>query len=201
MSFTSGSSPLARGLRPAVRQDDLVLRIIPARAGFTKTAHRTKTTSEDHPRSRGVYPPRLSRPDYRTGSSPLARGLHAQVRLVAPGAGIIPARAGFTRTPRFRRSETWDHPRSRGVYDTSLSDPEALSGSSPLARGLRPGTGLTRSERRIIPARAGFTSAVETSRIEVTDHPRSRGVYEIAQPPAGQVRGSSPLARGLPPEL
>ena len=51
-----GSSPLARGLR---RNRDLahgVLRIIPARAGFTHTIERKETTNADHPRSRGVYP-------------------------------------------------------------------------------------------------------------------------------------------------
>ena len=53
----------------------------------------------------------------------------------------------------------------------------ALSGSSPLARGLR----LIRDNypyaRRIIPARAGFTSPMNKSVQTAQDHPRSRGVY------------------------
>ena len=56
LAMASGSSPLARGLR---RNRDLahgVLRIIPARAGFTHTIERKETTNADHPRSRGVYP-------------------------------------------------------------------------------------------------------------------------------------------------
>ena len=52
-----------------------------------------------------------------------------------------------------------DHPRSRGVY---LLDREGLSvtaGSSPLARGLREDGADARGVHRIIPARAGFTTA------------------------------------------
>ena len=73
----TGSSPLARGLRAWRRR----------RVG----------TGRDHPRSRGVYHPDSTYALADLGSSPLARGLHTQVRLVAPGGGIIPARAGFTR--------------------------------------------------------------------------------------------------------
>ena len=50
-----------------------------------------------------------------------------------------------------------DHPRSRGVYSehghANVSDP----GSSPLARGLRRLVIEATLNRRIIPARAGFT--------------------------------------------
>ena len=70
-------------------------------------------------------------------------------------------------------------------------------GSSPLARGLpgRPKTSLL--DRRIIPARAGFTSAFEPVSNPGEDHPRSRGVYASVILSRMAGAGSSPLARGL----
>ena len=120
---STGSSPLARGL-PAVGADagDLV-RIIPARAGFTAHAPASPNPGTDHPRSRGVYdglvpagPVRADRrpsqwdhprsrgvyprldpgPPSRLGSSPLARGLQWYGWSITNQQGIIPARAGFT---------------------------------------------------------------------------------------------------------
>ena len=49
----------------------------------------------------------------------------------------------------------------------------------------------------IIPARAGFTASPSRSPRPRRDHPRSRGVYVLEQPPAPWPGGSSPLARGL----
>ena len=112
------------------------------------------------------------------GSSPLARGLPRRAAGQRRRRGIIPARAGFT----YGRCTTR----------------QTHSGSSPLARGLRlvrPG-GLRR--RRIIPARAGFTR-LECDVVEQEpDHPRSRGVYTGYEEMRSVMRGSSPLARGLP---
>ena len=75
---------------------------------------------------------------------------------------------------------------------------EAPTGSSPLARGLPLGDGEGDVERRIIPARAGFTMPYLRTPVHARDHPRSRGVYPATgrSPPVGL--GSSPLARGLP---
>ena len=72
-----------------------------------------------------------------------------------------------------------------------------MLGSSPLARGLpRPAAG-GRRRRRIIPARAGFTTSPGKSRATRADHPRSRGVYITSSPYFALISGSSPLARGL----
>ena len=72
-------------------------------------------------------------------------------------------------------------------------------GSSPLARGLpaarRGGVG----HGRIIPARAGFTPVIRMMTRPCPDHPRSRGVYCEPRWRPNTTRGSSPLARGLPP--
>ena len=93
---TSGSSPLARGLRVPYTQVMQSMGIIPARAGFTPTGRTSPRSLTDHPRSRGVYVPLPFALISIMGSSPLARGLR-QARLGLLGGGrIIPARAGFT---------------------------------------------------------------------------------------------------------
>ena len=111
-----GSSPLARGLRMARLETQIEGGIIPARAGFTTAAGCRRSPTGDHPRSRGVYL-RPCRSRYLPqGSSPLARGLRCYCRSSPGGAGIIPARAGFTASTSPRGPSPWDHPRSRGVY-------------------------------------------------------------------------------------
>ena len=110
---------------------------------------------------------------------------------------IIPARAGFTLTRQRPSDSRTDHPRSRGVYPFHHTVKMSMSGSSPLARGLRPAQGAQGPLSRIIPARAGFTSALCASAISSTDHPRSRGVYLTDDAAADPEDGSSPLARGL----
>ena len=50
---------------------------------------------------------------------------------------------------------------------------------------------------RIIPARAGFTSAARRARRPPGDHPRTRGVYVSVSERLSVVVGSSPHARGL----
>ena len=131
------------------------------------------------------------------GSSPLARGLRTQVPDRGLESRIIPARAGFTKDPRTRTPQTPDHPRSRGVYDGSIAAGNAWQGSSPLARGLLLRSNLDGGDRRIIPARAGFTWRGRTSPAGAGDHPRSRGVYTTPMVSASLSMGSSPLARGL----
>ena len=91
-----GSSPLARGLQYVADINDDLARIIPARAGFTRPGAPGSPGSPDHPRSRGVYPSSESSAEESAGSSPLARGLHEQLRVHYESVRIIPARAGFT---------------------------------------------------------------------------------------------------------
>ena len=56
---------------------------------------------------------------------------------------------------------------------------------------------LLRRSRRIIPARAGFTTDPQHADRPGADHPRSRGVYDHGRLRRGTMGGSSPLARGL----
>ena len=177
--YTTGSSPLARGLPLLHCGEPGPRRIIPARAGFTLG---------ERPTFRG-----------RGGSSPLARGLRGGGVDDRLGPGIIPARAGFT-APRARRARRDpDHPRSRGVYRALTRRPMADAGSSPLARGLRVPVARPRPGHGIIPARAGFTLRLRGDLHDVGDHPRSRGVYLSWDRAQENFGGSSPLARGLPP--
>ena len=96
INLWAGSSPLARGLRVAGTLPDDMVRIIPARAGFTPRPRPLAQLRRDHPRSRGVYVYERPCPLPRVGSSPLARGLPDEDVRVAHVGGIIPARAGFT---------------------------------------------------------------------------------------------------------
>ena len=95
-SIDYGSSPLARGLLITRPRHHIPNRIIPARAGFTRTGKCTSPQDTDHPRSRGVYQFLLGSPRVRGGSSPLARGLLPRINLDIVLLRIIPARAGFT---------------------------------------------------------------------------------------------------------
>ena len=174
-------------------------RIIPARAGFTAQRACAGRRRRDHPRSRGVYLRGSGRLRPCAGSSPLARGLPHENRAAAGRSRIIPARAGFTARARRRSGRRRDHPRSRGVYRHALTPATNPSGSSPLARGLLVLTGPTGRSYRIIPARAGFTTEMNTKTDPYRDHPRSRGVYQPGWKMKASPRGSSPLARGLRP--
>ena len=193
-----GSSPLARGLPRSSTADAERDRIIPARAGFTPPGTPRRPHPTDHPRSRGVYRRRPRPASPRRGSSPLARGLHVVLRRGGVVGGIIPARAGFTVAVLAHGESDGDHPRSRGVYICTRSRIRRISGSSPLARGLRQSAKEWLSPRRIIPARAGFTMRTSKPSGTSSDHPRSRGVYFLAMKRALAAEGSSPLARGLP---
>ena len=152
------------------------------------------------------------------GSSPLARDLPSHQWPALMCAGIIPARAGFTR--RARRSATSppgssplarglrvqqeDRRGARGIIPARAGFTSHVvavragrPGSSPLARGLPPGDGVGGRDLGIIPARAGFTKTPQPKPSRNGDHPRSRGVYASPSSAGHTSIGSSPLARGL----
>ena len=198
LSGEVGSSPLARGLHRPRPSGRTAAGIIPARAGFTSGGAARSAPPPDHPRSRGVYAPSGCGVVSAWGSSPLARGLPVRAPQSVALARIIPARAGFTSRPTRPRLSRTDHPRSRGVYTFMMPSIVMHSGSSPLARGLQDDVVCPRGWRGIIPARAGFTTDFPTFALTNKDHPRSRGVYTINCTTVNSLKGSSPLARGLP---
>ena len=154
----------------------------PARAGFTGPRRPADAPRWDHPRSRGVYLEVDPAGAQLWGSSPLARGLPMMPLRAHEDFRIIPARAGFTVARRGSLTRSEDHPRSRGVYHGAPPDQAGLSGSSPLARGLRHRVGGSAESGGIIPARAGFTILFHSSVTTALDHPRSRGVYSTSCP-------------------
>ena len=72
----SGSSPLARGLLPIELNEDGSLRIIPARAGFTRRRGSEGRSPRDHPRSRGVYAALAGVQVVSTVDHPRSRGVY-----------------------------------------------------------------------------------------------------------------------------
>ena len=174
-----------------------VLRIIPARAGFTGLSNLMRPCRKDHPRSRGVYCAQYVIAVISIGSSPLARGLRMSRASWVLALRIIPARAGFTVKSISTRTCFSDHPRSRGVYRRRMSGWRASPGSSPLARGLPFRFRGWTHMMGIIPARAGFTHLYSHNIVLPEDHPRSRGVYPGRHRFRRHRQGSSPLARGL----
>ena len=196
-SRSSGSSPLARGLLGCTKIVKVKRGIIPARAGFTRRDVRCDEATEDHPRSRGVYALTSDHWPGWPGSSPLARGLRCWIARQPQQSGIIPARAGFTRSAPRCVGSPRDHPRSRGVYPRCTMVSTGTSGSSPLARGLLTIRPDGRGGGGIIPARAGFTTGHHRPGSRRRDHPRSRGVYSTPTRRGEIYTGSSPLARGL----
>ena len=131
------------------------------------------------------------------GSSPRVRGLRPRHRHHHQEGRIIPARAGFTSRTPARRSSTADHPRACGVYNALFRSRGRSSGSSPRVRGLHEKNDGFWHVNRIIPARAGFTAALQRWRRRPPDHPRACGVYMESEDRLPLVRGSSPRVRGL----
>ena len=110
--------------------------------------------------------------------------------------GLIPARAGKTKTLLKESPTTRAHPRSRGENHALVHAWPVRGGSSPLARGKH--VGLLRRLRpyRLIPARAGKTLRASLPVCAVMAHPRLRGENVLSFHEMMHYSGSSPLARG-----
>ncbi len=172
----SGSSPLARGALRVGPVHAVAGRLIPARAGSTRSAHRVAAGPGAHPRSRGEHPLRVC--------------------TRASRRWLIPARAGSTSAQPSALAWPTAHPRSRGEHQVGWKREQAESGSSPLARGAPDPVEARAGRVRLIPARAGSTRRAGGPGTGGPAHPRSRG--EHLRLPSVRIahRGSSPLARG-----
>ena len=154
-----------------------------------------------HPRSRGenLCGGRDSRQS--GGSSPLTRGKRDHVGVRAALARLIPAHAGKTDCPADCMGNKPAHPRSRGENYRLVVRIANRRGSSPLTRGkLRP-AGIGTLARGLIPAHAGKTGALATTRRAVPAHPRSRGENQVSDLVSNPLEGSSPLTRGKRSQL
>ena len=179
--------------RDAPRQDE---GIIPARAGSTKVSCGIQVTSEDHPRSCGEHSAMLLSTSEHAGSSPLVRGAPGAVPGYVVLRGIIPARAGSTRSWWHMWRLRTDHPRSCGEHDDTDSSAADASGSSPLVRGAPRIVEKRWRRAGIIPARAGSTSRHSPGSSRPRDHPRSCGEHCLENSVKLNPEGSSPLVRG-----
>ena len=124
------------------------------------------------------------------------RGQRQYPTIRARSLRIIPARAGPTE--RYASMIRWfaDHPRSCGANQVSVFRVRWHYGSSPLVRGQPNYQYAHYWPHRIIPARAGPTTAIEIAPNSATDHPRSCGANLDITPQTGDATGSSPLVRG-----
>ena len=97
-----GSSPLARGTLSFLCRFSLRAGLIPARAGNTGLHLARVQAQGAHPRSRGEHSMICPFVCLLWGSSPLARGTRFPGHLSPHPLGLIPARAGNTRTLQCR---------------------------------------------------------------------------------------------------
>ena len=191
-----GSSPLARGPPCLDAFHNYAAGLIPARAGTTTVFEPCGTGPGAHPRSRGDHGTAQPNLDNYKGSSPLARGPPRNAQAPQEQPGLIPARAGTTGGDLHVDALAGAHPRSRGDHPNSTRGAENLTGSSPLARGPPVNSSAHRSERGLIPARAGTTLVKKFFLTCAGAHPRSRGDHLVSWTGLMALWGSSPLARG-----
>ena len=152
-----GSSPLARGTLTEHEDEVRARRLIPARAGNTKSRGLWLRGRAAHPRSRGEHRVNIRSWCDSYGSSPLARGTHTPLLGDWLTARLIPARAGNTLTRGSRLPAAPAHPRSRGEHNFTALALLMRNGSSPLARGTLSPRARGIEIIRLIPARAGNT--------------------------------------------
>ena len=132
---SSGLSPLTEGKLLGCDRDCGQLRLTPAHAGKTARGRGRRRTQRAHPRTCGenMAMPRNVRS--RTGSSPLTRGKHRDLRRIEREAGLIPTHAGKTFRRAGRCSSHRAHLRSRRENHLMPQPIDLSAGSSPLTRG------------------------------------------------------------------
>ena len=112
----NGSSPLARGTPLLTTWTLSSPRLIPARAGNTRTFPASRVMVTAHPRSRGEHSLAFFHAVNFAGSSPLARGTPKTAPEPPASTRLIPARAGNTHRPVCFLDCSAAHPRSRGEH-------------------------------------------------------------------------------------
>ena len=185
-----------RGQHRLVREQHHRIRIIPARAGPTPCSPTARTPATDHPRSCGANCGGYGGDDACDGSSPLVRGQRYHQNQKSAQRRIIPARAGPTYGSHVEMVEPADHPRSCGANFPWRQWFRRQDGSSPLVRGQPMAEIERQAAMRIIPARAGPTSAMGSGACATPDHPRSCGANTRRRWMTPASSGSSPLVRG-----
>ena len=191
-----GSSPRGRGKQLRARIPVVRSRLIPARAGKTRSAWRGGRWRRAHPRAGGENAFAAYRLIKLHGSSPRGRGKQGEESADGLHEGLIPARAGKTMYQPGIVGQTKAHPRAGGENRHLIHRERVPFGSSPRGRGKRACTRASSWCRRLIPARAGKTAHRYPATWHGRAHPRAGGENTYCDPSGGEHRGSSPRGRG-----
>ena len=132
---STGSSPRARGTRPAHHPGGRGQRFIPASAGNTAGLLSKAICWSVHPRERGEHSLSMVVRVGDFGSSPRARGTLGGVEFACDHQRFIPASAGNTGRTLTSESTPSVHPRERGEHPALPDADGQQGGSSPRARG------------------------------------------------------------------
>ena len=114
----------------------------------------------DHPRVCGEHTKGCPSTTLTKGSSPRMRGARSDKHGHSMTARIIPAYAGSTQFGNGATGQVQDHPRVCGEHVSTVAVRVSTSGSSPRMRGARRRAQFWGRPKRIIPAYAGSTIAV-----------------------------------------
>ena len=192
----AGSSPRGRGKHDVRWSSRAQGRLIPARAGKTASATCCCRMIAAHPRAGGENGNQVGHGHAPIGSSPRGRGKQTSLFFPTMNTRLIPARAGKTCRARLALCPHRAHPRAGGENYSASARIATRLGSSPRGRGKPQACGGLRVGDRLIPARAGKTSAVGVSGRSGAAHPRAGGEnlpHTIGTLTCG---GSSPRGRG-----
>ena len=194
--FVEGTSPLTRGKPNGLSGFGDEQGNIPAHAGKTLAQRPARTSTTEHPRSRGENGTVSVAAGGSDGTSPLTRGKRRASTARPICTGNIPAHAGKTLALACRPLDVTEHPRSRGENAENTVTVPSVGGTSPLTRGKLERQQHSAEQIRNIPAHAGKTHPHPDTQQRHQEHPRSRGENTLANPAFMDKRGTSPLTRG-----
>ena len=194
----TGSSPRVRGKHRLQLVVALPPRLIPARAGKTRSRSRQRRSAPAHPRACGENFQAVWGVLGSWGSSPRVRGKPGRPFATGRPALAHPRACGENCSSLVGTYDGGAHPRACGENGEVVAGGGAAQGSSPRVRGKRqrrttpsPGLGL-------IPARAGKTGCATPWRATRWAHPRACGENSRAPMESFFSWGSSPRVRGKP---
>ena len=171
-------------------------RLIPARAGKTRRWRPGCAGWRAHPRACGENVIREYSLGADRGSSPRVRGKRKRLANTGCGTGLIPARAGKTRSATMTTPSSSAHPRACGENVQEGVGVESAPGSSPRVRGKPPTEADEDIDLGLIPARAGKTWWAPRDPSPRPAHPRACGENWLLGAQRPPKRGSSPRVRG-----
>ena len=214
---TAGSSPRVRGTPGCGKGEPQYRRFIPACAGNSATASRSRCRSPVHPRVCGELRANPSIGVTVDGSSPRVRGTRRPPDAHRPRARFIPACAGNSMNRRPPTNSPPVHPRVCGELCSSSTSSSSDCGSSPRVRGtpavkpvvscslavhprvcgeLVAGHRRSDGDHGSSPRVRGTRPVAPRRRRRTTVHPRVCGELLRPTPILPSAAGSSPRVRG-----